>query len=151
MYTQQEISKQKQAFWTAFGKYMQPILSAEGLPVTWTNYKTGVQGIQFKMDADHQHVSIAISLMDSTQRQTFYNHLVRLKGMLEEALGEKDWNWQPAHEEYGKTISVISKQLIGVSIHRQEDWPAMISFLKPRIIALDEFWSTAKYSFESLT
>ena len=29
MYTKQEISKQKQAFWTAFGRYMKPVASAD--------------------------------------------------------------------------------------------------------------------------
>jgi hypothetical protein len=41
MYTKQEISKQKQAFWTAFGKYMKPVLSADGEEISWLNYKTG--------------------------------------------------------------------------------------------------------------
>lgn len=29
MYTREEISKQKQAFWTAFGKYMQPVFKMD--------------------------------------------------------------------------------------------------------------------------
>jgi len=123
---------------------MQPILSAEELPVTWVNYKTGVTGISFKMDADHQRVSIAIviSSADPSRQQAFYNRFTQMKQMLEDALGETDWMWEP----YGS----ISRQLTGVSIHRQEDWPAIISFLKPRIIALDAFWSAGKYGFEEL-
>jgi len=137
MYSQHEISKQKQAFWTAFGKYMQPVLSAEGLPVTWVNYKTGVPGLSFKMDADNNEVSIAIVI----KKEAYYNRLSQMKQMLIGSLEENDWVWQP---------EMISKTLTGVSIHRQSDWPAMISFLKPRIIALDEFWSTWKYGFEDL-
>jgi hypothetical protein len=38
----------------------------------------------------------------------------------------------------------------GVSIFNKEDWPKLISFFKPRIVALDEFWNMVKYSFESL-
>jgi hypothetical protein len=30
MYTKQETSKQRQEFWTAFGRYMKPVLSADG-------------------------------------------------------------------------------------------------------------------------
>lgn len=123
---------------------MQPILSAEGEPVTWVNYKTGVPGLSFRMDADHTHVSIAIviSSSDPYRQQTFYNRLIQMKQVLEDALGEKDWIWEP--------LSTVSKQIKGVSIHRQEDWPAMISFLKPRIMALDDFWSVGKYGFEEL-
>jgi hypothetical protein len=145
MYSQQEISKQKQTFWTAFGKYMQPILSAEGLPVTWINYKTGVSGLSFKMDADDKRVSIAIviSSSDPSRQQALYNRLSQMKQILGEALEEKDWIWQAG-------TGTVSKQLKEVSIHRQEDWPAMISFLKPRIIALDAFWSMGRYGFDEL-
>ena len=153
MYSAQEISKQKQTFWTAFGKYMQPILSAEELPVTWVNYKTGVPGISFRMDADDKRVSIAIviSSSDPSRQQALYNRLTQMKQMIGEALGEKDWVWQASGpDEYGRMVSSVSKQLKGLSIHRQEDWPAMISFLKPRIIALDAFWSAGRYGFEEL-
>lgn len=154
MYSRQEISKQKQAFWTAFGKYMQPILSAEGTEVSWINYKTGIPGISFKMETGNNIVSIAILLSHSnpaTQRLA-YDKLLQMKTMLESTLGEHDWVWAPATEDqYGKIISTVSKHLTGVSIHRKEDWPAIISFLKPRIIALDEFWSTARYGFEELS
>ncbi len=40
--------------------------------------------------------------------------------------------------------------LNGVSIFNKEDWPQLISFFKQRIIALDQFWSTARYGFEAL-
>jgi hypothetical protein len=105
------------------------------------------------MDADHKHVSISIviSSSDPLRQQAFYNRLTQMKQMIEEVLGEKDWIWQPFNpDEYGNIVSTVSKQITGVSIHRQEDWPAMISFLKPRIMALDVFWSVGKYGFEEL-
>jgi len=153
MYTKEEISRQKQAFWTAFGRYMQPALSADGEQVSWINYKTGVSGIQFKMDVDRSQAEIAIVLLHSNPelQQMHYSHFVQLRGMLNSTLGEEDWNWQAAAPDaHGKIVSTISKVLPGVNIHRQEDWGAIISFLKPRIIALDEFWSMAKYGFEAL-
>ena len=144
MYTREEISKQKQAFWTAFGRYMQPVLSAEGEPVSWLNYKTGVAGIHFKMDADRDHAVIMIQLShsDTGTRQLQYAQFLSLKSMLYGALGEEDWVW--------KQDSSIHKIITGVNIHQQMDWPAIISFLKPRLIALDEFWSMARYSFGAL-
>jgi hypothetical protein len=151
MYSRQEISKQKQAFWTAFGKYMQPVLSAEGTGISWVNYKTGIPGISFKMEADNNAVSIAIVLFhaDPSIQQLYYNRFLQLKTMLSTTLEETDWTWRPPlPDAYGKIVSTISKQLTPVSIQRKEDWPAMISFLKSRIIALDEFWTTAKYGFE---
>jgi hypothetical protein len=37
-----------------------------------------------------------------------------------------------------------------VSVFRKEDWPQMISFFKPRLIALEAFWTQARYAFEAL-
>jgi hypothetical protein len=153
MYTREEISRQKQAFWTAFGKYMQPVLSAEGQAVSWPNYKTGIGGIHFKMDAgrDHAVIKIRLSNNDPAIRQSHYAQWLQLKTILEDTLGEDDWVWQPDdQDEYGKPVSTISKTLRGVNIHQQSDWPTIISFLKPRIIALDECWSMVKYSFEGI-
>jgi len=151
MYTKQETSKQKQAFWTAFGRYMKPILSADGEPLSWINYKTGNKQISFKMDVDTRHASISILLSDHPDRPQTYLRLLQLKPIFEETLGEQDWTWQPnATDEHGKPISIIHKQLPGVNIFNTEDWPAIISFLKPRIIALDSFWSLVRYQFQDL-
>ncbi|WP_315816119.1 DUF4268 domain-containing protein [Paraflavitalea speifideaquila] len=75
MYTREDISRQKQAFWTAFGRYMQPVLSAEGMPVSWLNYKTGVGGIHFKMDVERDHavIMILLSHSDSMVKHSFEN------------------------------------------------------------------------------
>ncbi len=150
MYTKQEESKQKQAFWTAFGQYMKPILSADCEYVNWINYKTGIPGIFFRMNAGHKQASIAIELTqaDIELQASYYEQLQGLKQVLQETLGE-EWQWQPLTEDdYGKTISRITTQIHNVNIARQEDWPLLITFFKHRIIALDSFWSMAKYGFE---
>lgn len=150
MYSRQEVTKLKETFWTTFGRYMQPVASADGEAVNWVNYKTGVPGISFRMDADNQHASIAIVLAhkDSALRAEHYAQLLQIKTLLHNELGE-DWTWEEnVTDEYCKTFSRISKQVAGISVLKQEDWPALISFLKPRIIALDAFWSNVKYGFE---
>jgi hypothetical protein len=153
MYTKEEVSRQKQAFWTTFGRYMQPVLSTEGTAVGWLNYKTGIPGIQFKMEADHNQVSIAIVLShkDDVLRAAHYEKLTELKVMFESELEGEDWLWhEHTIDKWGKNFSAVRKELTGVNIHRKEDWPAMISFLKKRLIALDAFWSMARYGFEEL-
>jgi hypothetical protein len=150
MYTKQEISKQKQAFWTAFGRYMKPVLSADGEEISWLNYKTGIKQIYFKMEADSKQADISIVLLhsDPEERQLYFERFVRLKSILFDSLGESDWIWiRETADGYGKKISLIYKGLSGVNIFRNEDWPAIISFLKPRIIALDAFWSMVRYEF----
>lgn len=151
MYTKQEISRQREAFWTTFGKYMQPILSADGLKINWVNYKTGISGIGFKMDADNKTASVCIVIQgDELTRQLYYSQFEEVKNILHSTLDE-EWDWLPdVSDEYGKRVSKITKELYGFNINRNEDWPELISFFKPRIISLDEFWSMARYSFEVL-
>lgn len=153
MYTKQEISRQKQAFWTAFGRYMKPILSADGEEISWLNYKTGNKFIHFRMDADTRQASISIVIdhPESETRSRYIEKLKQLKPILEDALEEDDWTWQEAAtDDFDRPIAIISRQLKEVNFFRNTDWPAIISFLKPRIIALDNFWSMVRYQFSAI-
>lgn len=150
MYSRQEAAKLKETFWTTFGRYMQPVLPADGERVNWVNYKTGIQGIAFKMDADNNEAGIAIVLShsDAMMRKQHYTQLQQLKTLLHNELNEV-WKWEAdTQDAYGKTYSRIGTKASGINIMKQDDWPALISFFKPRIIALDAFWSNVKYAFE---
>jgi hypothetical protein len=152
MYSRQEASKLKQEFWTTFGQYMSPILSAEGEKVNWVNYKTGEKNIAFRMHADNKNAIIAIELThkDKDIQQIYFEQLLQFKSMFDDAVNE-EWNWQlHTYDEHGKAISRIYKEQPALSIFQKSDWPGLISFFKSRIIALDEFWSSVKYAFESL-
>jgi hypothetical protein len=150
MYSKEQASQLRQAFWTAFGQYMGPVLSAEGLRTNWVNYKTGVKHIFFRMQADNKVASISIEIThpDKELQQLFFEQFATYKNVFHSTLNEA-WEWQlHTTNEYGKTISRIYKEISPVSIYQKEDWPKLISFFKPRIIAMDEFWSDARYAFE---
>jgi hypothetical protein len=150
MYTRQEASQLRQAFWTSFGKYMSPILSADGEKINWINYKTGIKHIRFTMEADTKTAVIAIAIdhPDAATRSRYFHQLLQLQSFLHETLGET-WRWTEAgSNEYGQPVSIIQKELKPANIFDQTQWGAVISFLKPRIIALDEFWSMVKGGFE---
>lgn len=152
MYSKTEAAQLRQAFWTALGQYMRPILSSEGLPVNWINYKTGLKHVYFRMHADTRQARIGIELThpDAGIRELFFEQFREVQLMLEEAAGEA-WDWEPeAHDEYGQPLSRISRTLSGVNMFDREQWPQLISFFKPRLVALDEFWSTAQYAFDAL-
>lgn len=152
MYSKAEASQIKHSFWTAFGKYIAPQLSSEGYKVNWVNYNTGFKHFYFRMDADNKKVSIAIEIThpDLIMRELFFEKLQELKHLLRAAVGE-EWVWAlHVSDESGKIISKIHKELYNVNVLKQEDWPQIISFFKPRIIALDEFWNNVKESFEEL-
>jgi len=152
MYSRQEASQLRQSFWTSFGQYMQPVLSAEGEKINWINYKTGEKNIAIRMHADNKFASIGIEIShkDAEIQQLYFHQFEQLKKVFESTVGD-DWNWQlHDYDENGRLISRIYKEKTGVSIFKKEDWPGLISFFKPQIMALDEFWNTVKYSFESL-
>ena len=152
MYSKQEASQLRHEFWTAFGQYMNPILSAEGEKINWINYKTGEKNISFRMHADNKKAIIAIELdhKDKDIQQIYFEQFFQFKNLFEETMHEK-WNWQlHTHDEHGKMISRIAREKTEVSVFQKKYWPELISFFKPRIIALDEFWSQVKYAFESL-
>lgn len=153
MYSKEEAARLRQQFWISFGQYMKPVPSASGSTVHWINYKTGVKHIFFKMDVDNKRALISIQLThpDSGIRHLIFNQFEEFKLMFTNTLNE-EWDWLPdATDEFGKTISQISIELPAVNIYNQKHWPELISFFKPRIIALDEFWDNVKPVFEDLS
>ena len=152
MFSKQEASQLRKEFWTAFGQYMKPVPSADEEKVNWVNYKTGEKNVVFRMDATGESASIAIEIShaDLGIQQLYYEQFKELQNLLNEALGEQ-WVWElHKADPTGKIISRISKTLEGVSVYNRNDSPALISFFKPRIIALDKFWSEVRYGFEAL-
>lgn len=153
MYSKEEASKLRQQFWIAFGKYMKPIPSADDLPVNWVNYKTGVKHVLFKMDVSQTEAVISIQLThpDEAVRTQYFEQFLALKQLFTAAL-EEEWEWQQhTVNEHGMPFSEISKRLSQVSIFDQNKWPALISFLKPRIVALAHFWVDVKPIFDAIS
>lgn len=152
MYSRAEASQARQAFWTAFGQYMAPQLSAEGARVNWVNYKTGEKHIQFKMHAAANTAFIGIELThkDPELQQLYFEQFEQCKLLLHQHLNE-EWLWQlHTTDENERTISRIFTDRAGINIMNRDDWPQAISFFKPRIIALDAFWNDVKPAFELL-
>jgi hypothetical protein len=152
MFKREEASNIRQEFWTTFGKYMSPVLSVEGIKINWINYRTTIKDVYFRMDVDQNKAVISITMEhhDPGIRELYFQQFLELKNLLHTTM-EEEWEWQLQHSyEQGKKISRIFKMCSGVSVFNKEDWPELISFFKPRMIALDQFWENAKYSFQGL-
>jgi len=150
MYSKQEASQLRKKFWTSFGQYMRPLPNADGEPVNWLNYKTGIKHLYFRMDAGKDKATIAIELChpDPSVQRHYFEKCRSLEKLLHQTLGE-NWEWQlHISDEEGKLISRIGTQLKNVNIFDDKEWPAIISFLKPRMLALDSFWSIVKDAFD---
>jgi hypothetical protein len=154
MYSKQEAALLRQQFWTSFGQYLRPVPSASGEKVNWINYKTGVRFISFRMNADHQNAWIAIEIIheDEQLRHQFFDVFISLKNELDPGNSDSGWEWQrDTFNEHGKTVSRIKSEINAVNIYRKENWPLLISFFKPKLLAIDEFWYHNKELFEMLS
>jgi hypothetical protein len=151
MYARGEASLIKQEFWTVFGKYMSPIPSAEGLKINWVNYRTGIKDVHFRTETlpDSAAICISVEHTHAGVRELYFEQFLELKLVLHNTL-EEEWEWQAVVPLNGKQVSRIIKELPGASVLNKDHWADLISFFKPRIIALDRFWENAKYSFDSL-
>ena len=150
MYNKREKSLIRKNFWTLFGQYMRPVLNADGEEVNWLNYKTGARHIYFRLDASNEHATVAIELRhpDPTRQEFYFEKLRQFERLFHHTIGET-WQWQlHATDEDGKPVTRIRTQLNTVNGLNNKDWPVIISFFKPRMVALDEFWSTVKYGFD---
>jgi Domain of unknown function (DUF4268) len=152
MYSKTEVTQLRQAFWTTFGQYMAPVPSAEGVSTNWINYKTGLKHVYFRLHADGRHATIGIELThpDAGVRELYFEQLRELKPLLHEAVGES-WRWEAdTTDANGQPMSRVFTELTPINLFSRDDWPALISFFKPRLMALDEFWSTGQYAFDAL-
>jgi hypothetical protein len=149
LYSREEVKKLKEEFWTTFGQYMRAVPSSDFEKVNWVNYKTGVKHLFFRMDADNKMARIGIDIVhpDAGMRSLMYAQFVEFKNVLEDISGES-WKWEEQFVLSDKEMATIMLSIDGASIFRKDDWPDLISFFKPRIIALDEFWSLAKHTFD---
>lgn len=151
MFTREEAGQLKREFWTTFGQYMRPVPSAEGTKVNWVNYKTGYRDMYFRMDADKHraYIGVVFHQKDLDLQQLFFEQMEELRPAFHNLL-EEEWTWRLHDVVDAATVSHVYTELPGVSVFNRADWPEIIAFLKPRIIALDEFWSLAEAHFELL-
>jgi hypothetical protein len=151
MYSKAESSAIRKEFWIKFGQYMKPVPSASGCRVNWPNYKTGVRDIYFRMKTERGFVSIGIEIshVDEELQELYFDQFLQLKKILIACVGE-EWDWNLlVTNEFGHPVSRIEKVLKESDVMNEENWPEIISFLKPRIIGLDDFWDRVKPGFEN--
>ncbi len=91
MYSKDEASKLREQFWLTFGKYMKPIPSANGFPINWVNYKTGVKNVFFRLNADQKSATISIDIThaDEETRLIYFEQFNAVKLFFNDAVNEE--------------------------------------------------------------
>ncbi len=148
MYTREEASKIRQEFWSAFGIYMRPVPSATGEKVNWVNYNTRLKPVRFRLDASNQGVWARIEIHGDDEYRSSVLSVVR--NLADDLQGELSPSWFHDVNIDGKNISMVEWKNDRLNIFRRDDWPAMISFLKEKIILLDNFWALHKDVIETI-
>ena len=150
MYSKAEASFITQKFWTNFGMYLSPVPSATLEKVNWVNYKTGIKGIIFKLDADKNTATVTVEIfLENTMLQhQYFNIFDNFATNLKKTDVDK-WVFQKDYFQDNKgSVSIIVADLKNVNIFKEDDWPTMISFLKHHMLGLDKFWELYKPAFE---
>ena len=152
MYTNEEASAIRQQFWTCFGQYMAPVPSLSYEKVNWINYKTGIKGISFKMDADKNSATAAIEirLPNKELQHQYFSIFTKFAKQFKQIVGTQWVHDIDFVNEYDQHASKIFITLNGVNIFNKNDWPTIITFLKRNIISLNNFWNEYKPAFENM-
>ena len=115
MFSKDEAAKLRKEFWTSFGK---------SFPRKWLLYNTKVKGLAFKFVADRKRAMVCLDLEnpDELTNMLYYDQLLSLKTLLEEALPEVIFN--DCYElDNGKIIRRIYVPFERkFSIHNKNTW-----------------------------
>lgn len=148
MFSKEEATAGKQAFWTAFGRYMQPVLGADGEPRKWMNYETGVPGLYLRVffQGKAAYAGIEISNIESAQGARLADILLKTLPLLEQHTGP-GWDWIAVENRPPNSL-FWGTALRGKNPVVQTYWPEIISFLKQNLLAMDAYWTAAGMAFE---
>jgi hypothetical protein len=152
MFTRDEAKAWNERFYTLFGTYMrrhEP--QAEGAR-QWLNYRTGVKGIFFRVEATGKEAIASIDLQQADEgvRKLLFDQFLKFRKALENHTGPLLWE-----EEYslssGRTISRIYQKQEEVSLFRQDDWHQIFPFFEKYLLGFDAFWADFREGFIELT
>jgi hypothetical protein len=129
-------------FWTAFEKYNQKQKSASGKRVNWTNYKSNIKDIYFRLDFTTTEAFLAIDLQmkDFDIRELVWEQFMETKNLLLNYVGT-EMELMPNHLlNDGQNVHRICWRQSDVNIINASDYERTIEFLSKKIRGLDEFW-----------
>lgn len=152
MFSKEEAKALKIEFWTAFGTIMSKHQSASFEKIKWTNYKTKIKDLYFRLETDNKTAKFCIDIQceDETIRAIFFEQFGEFKNLLESNF-HTELFWIDSHYlPIGVEISRIYTQIENVNHFRKSDWPTIFENMEKWLLAMDEFWSEFKDIFHEL-
>ena len=129
-------------FWTSYGKYMKKHTPRFGKKTKWTNYKTLVKDVYFRLRVGKKSAEIAIEIQHSDVeiQALFYEQFEEFKRLFNDLVGS--WIWEDTvYNEFGVKLSKISMKINEVSLYNKNTWKDIFLFFEENQVKLDEFWS----------
>lgn len=151
MFGKEEFQELKKEFWDKLGSKLNRKKNPYGTKVPWMNYRTRINGLYFRMEADEHGARLCIDLQfkDEGVREVFFEQFEEFKSMLDSKLENLQWQNEFEHTN-GLTISRISAELHDHNLKNKDHWPEMHQFLVRNFVALDAFWVEFSEVFENL-
>lgn len=148
MFSKAENAAGKIAFWTSLGRYLLPVLGADGTPKKWMNYETGVPGIYLRilLSGNTAYAGIEIADAENERGAQQVEILLQTLPILRRFAGE-EWNWISPPDRPAKSL-FWGISLQGKNPAVQSHWPDLISFFKENLLVLDGYWNEAGAAFE---
>ncbi len=133
MFSKEESRKLRQEFWISFGK---------SFPRKWLLYNTKIKDFSFKFHFERKRALVSLDIEDENleNRIRYWEKMLSLKGLLEEALPAVVFD-EMHYLENGKEISRIyvlyDKK---VSVYNKESWREVMEFFYETMDAFEGFF-----------
>lgn len=151
MWSKEEAKNRKIRFFTNFGIYMKKYIPEYGEKIRWVNYRTGLNSIRFKIEADKVSSRVCIDIINKDEgvREVFLEQFEEFKTLLSNSMDELEWI-----KEYRIDSSIyitrIITELKGPSINQESEWGDIYRFFEKNLVALHEFWDISQDVFKDL-
>ncbi len=151
MLSKEERKERNTLFWNTLKKQMRSVPSCTGRSISWIKYPTDVKDVYLRMETDSKGARLCFEIQpkDDGIRSILWEQMTELKVVMEEEVGEAEW--YEFHREFsGRNVSRIQWELKDKNFYKDEDFPAIIEFLKEKLIDFDSFYQEYKEILISL-
>lgn len=130
---------------------MKKYIPEYGGKIRWVNYRTGVNSIRFKIEADKVSSRVCIDIINKDEgvREVFFEQFEEFKTLLSNSMDELEWI-KEYRIDSGIYITRIITEFKGPSINNESEWGEIYRFFEKNLVALHEFWDISQDVFKDL-